>query len=84
MKPQHIYVATVLAWGAVVGADAAIYFTHVLGSPSSEEVYANGVNFQLMAYALTRGSYFVFGLFCVLLVEFIILGRKHRPHEPQA
>jgi len=84
MKPQRIYLISLLAWLGVVAIDAAVYLSGVFATAPGSEVYANTIGFQLIAYALTRGIYFVVALVCVLLVEFTLFGRKPQAHGPQA
>ena len=84
MKPQRIYIITVLAWLCILAVDAARYLSVVLAALPSSEVYANSLGFQLIAHALTRGPYFVVALVCIMLIEFALFGRKPQSHGPQA
>jgi len=84
MKPQRIYLITLVVWLCGIVIDAAIYLSRVNDALPTSDVYANSIGFQLIAYALTRAPYFAVALFCLLIVEFAVFGRKPPPHGPQA
>ena len=72
-SPPHVLAITVLVWAVLVGIDAAWYLARALRQLPTDEVYANSISFQLIAYGLTRLPFWVLGLFFVILAELIWL-----------
>ncbi|MEO6292947.1 MAG: hypothetical protein ABIO88_10060 [Burkholderiaceae bacterium] len=77
---QRIYRWSTYAWATLVLAHLAINLVNWWKLPPSDEVYANGVGFQMIAFALDILPYWFGGLFIVLLLEFVVFGRKSRRH----
>lgn len=76
VRRRLIYGVTTLLWCALV----LIHLTSALlewsGTPPADEVYANDIGFQIIAFVLTTLPYWLLGLLAVLLIEFMIVGRK--------
>ena len=78
-KPQRIYLGTVLFWLVALIAHAGWHIWIILSDQPSPDLYANSLGFQVIAYALFWLPYFLVALFCLLLVEFMVFGRKSWP-----
>lgn len=79
LQPQRVYRCTLVLWAVLVMVDAAWYLIRAFGQLPTDEVYANSISFQLMAYVLTRLPFWIFGLLAVLIVEMRIWGRRAKP-----
>lgn len=77
-KLQRIYLATALLWLVAVAAYGVWHVYSVLSGPPGPDVYANRVGFQIIAYVLVWLPRFLPVLVGVLLVEFVLFGRKTR------
>lgn len=73
---QRIYRWSAYAWATLVLAHLAFNLFTWSNLPPSDEVYANGVGFQIIAFALVSLPYWLGGLLVVLLLEFAVFGRK--------
>lgn len=73
---QRIYRWSVYAWATLVLAHLAFNLVSWWTLPPTDEIYANGVGFQMIAFALVNLPYWLGGLFVVLLLEFAVFGRK--------
>ena len=71
-----IFLGTVILWTIGVGCHASYYVHSVLSGPPSPDLYANGVGFQLVAFALARLPVWLLSLVLLLVAEFWILGRS--------
>ena len=77
-NPQRFYRWTVVLWCASVAVHAAKYLHDVFNTRPSNELYANTLGFQLVAFGLTQLPYWIIGLAVLLLIEFVVLGRINR------
>ena len=75
-KSRVLYAWTVVVWSALVIAHAVKYLHDVFGTLPSNEVYANTVGFQLTAFVITQLPYWIAALVFLLLLEFVVLGRR--------
>jgi hypothetical protein len=75
---QCIYRWSVYAWATLVLAHLTFNLFNWWKLPPSDEVYSNGVGFQIIAFALVSLPYWLGGLLAVLLLEFAVFGRKSR------
>lgn len=75
---RHTYLATITLWLIAVVIHGAWRIYSVLSEPPDPDLYANTFGFQLAAYAFVWLPRFLIVLVCVLLVEFVLFGRKSR------
>jgi hypothetical protein len=73
---QLIYLATLAIWGALVIGHLAWHLRQAFGAMPTDEVYANSIAFQLVAFALTRFPYWLVCLVGLLLAEFFFVRRR--------
>jgi hypothetical protein len=73
--PQRIYRWTLLVWGVLVVIHLSWYLVRVFQAPPSTEIYANRLEFQVIAFGLTQFPYWLLALIFLLLLEFLIFGR---------
>lgn len=73
-----IYSLTLSVWLLLVLGDLGLYLFRAYKSLPTDEVYANSVGFQLLAFGFARFIYWVAGVFLILLVEFFIFHRRSR------
>jgi hypothetical protein len=71
-NPQQVYWATVAVWAVFVAGHMAWYVQGAFATLPTDEVYANGLGFQLVAFGLTR----LLGLVALLLAEFVLFRRR--------
>ena len=81
-KAYRIYLATVLLWLAAVVAYGVWHIYAVLSGPPDSDLYANSIGFQVVAYMLIWAPRFLGALLCILLIEFVLLGRKTQSKKP--
>jgi len=75
--PSHrLYRWSAYAWVIFVLVHLAINLRAWWSLPLSDEVYANEIGFQIVAFALVSLPYWLGGLVVVLLLEFAVFGRK--------
>lgn len=84
VRPRMLYASTLFVWAAAVGVDAVRYAASAFELLPTDEVYATSVSFQLIAFGLTRGLYWIMGLLVVLLLEMALFGRKQSRHQRPA
>lgn len=75
-KPQRIYWASVALWVLFVVGHMAWYLRWAADALPTDEVYANGLAFQLVAFGLTKLPFWLLGLVVLLLAEFFVLRRR--------
>jgi hypothetical protein len=75
-KSQSVYRLTLCIWGIFVIGHLVFYLFRAYSSLPSDEVYANGIFFQLIAFALTLFPVWISVLGIFLLVEFFIFRKK--------
>lgn len=75
-NPQSIYLGTLVVWGLLVLGHLAWYLRQAYSALPTDEVYANSVGFQLVAFGLTRLPYWLLGIGVALLVEFFVFRRR--------
>jgi NADH:ubiquinone oxidoreductase subunit K len=75
-NPQLVYLVTLVAWSLLVIGHLGLYLRQAFSALPTDEVYANSVGFQLVAFGLTRFPYWLVGIVAVLLVEFFIFRRR--------
>ena len=78
ISTQRIYQWSACAWATFVLAHLAFNLFTWSNLPPSDEVYTNGVGFQIIAFALVSLPYWLGALLVVLLLEFAVFGRKAR------
>lgn len=76
VRSQTIYWTTLAAWIVGLLVHAILYVCDVLSLPRTEEAYAFSVPFQLIAFAYSRGGFWLAGLLLVLFLEIAAFGRK--------
>jgi hypothetical protein len=76
---RRIYKWTLFAWALGVILHFTWHLLRIFNGPPSSEVYANTIGFQLAAYALTQLPYWLLGLIGVLVIEFVLFGRRGQP-----
>lgn len=74
------YMLTAITWGAFILIHLIYNLIAWSKLPPSDEVYANGVGFQIISFALNTFPYWLIGLLLLLLVEFSLIG-QHKRHE---
>lgn len=75
-KPQTIYLVTTVCWLICMSTQLFWSLHQRSGEPPTNEVYAQGLSFQVVAFVLTVLPYWLQSLLLVLIVEFAIVGRK--------
>lgn len=75
---QKVYGRTLLSWVALVLIHLGIYLAAFLQAAPTDEIYANSISFQIVAFCLTVLPYWVLLLLVVLIAEFAIVGRASR------
>jgi hypothetical protein len=75
-NPQQVYWATVAVWAVFVAGHMAWYVQGAFATLPTDEVYANGLGFQLVAFGLTRLPFWLLGLVALLLAEFVLFRRR--------
>ena len=73
---SSIYLWTVVVWCLLVACHLVWYLRQAFFALPTDEVYANSLGFQLVAFGLTRLTYWLVIVVTVLLVEFFAL--RHR------
>lgn len=73
---QLVYFVTLFAWSLMTIGHLWLYLRQAFSALPTDEVYANSVGFQLVAFGLTRLPYWLVGIVAVLLVEFFIFRRR--------
>lgn len=73
---QRIYKWSVCAWATFVLVHLAFNLLTWWNIPPSDEVYTNGVGFQIIAFTVVSLPYWLGALLVVLLLEFAVFGRK--------
>lgn len=74
--PQSIYFLTLAVWGLLMIGHLVWYLRQAFSALPTDEVYANSVGFQLVAFGVTRLPYWLMGLVAILLMEFFFLRRR--------
>jgi uncharacterized membrane protein len=77
-QAQRIYRLTLLNWTALVLIHMGIYLAAFFRAGPTDEVYANSISFQIVAFCLTALPYWVMLLLVVLIAEFATVGRAPR------
>jgi uncharacterized membrane protein len=77
-RAQRVYRLTLLSWIALVLIHLGIYLAAFFRAGPTDEVYANSISFQIMAFCLTAMPYWLLLLLVVLIVEFATVGRAPR------
>lgn len=78
-RAQKVYRVTVISWCALVLIHLGFYLVAFLRAEPTEEVYANSISFQVLAFCLTMLPYWLVFLIVVLIVEFATVGRASKP-----
>lgn len=73
---SSIYWGTLIVWGLLLLGHLGWYLRGAFNSLPTDEVYANSLGFQLIAFGLTRLHYWLAGIVVVLLVEFFVFRRR--------
>lgn len=75
-QPQNIYEWTALVW--LVGMMAHLIWTvqKQYNQPPTDEFYTQLLSFQVAGFALTIFPYWLGALLVILIIEFVIFGRK--------
>jgi uncharacterized membrane protein len=81
-RSQRIYWLTTIVWLVLVLIHLGLYVMAFLRAGSTDEVYANSISFQIIAFCLTVLPYWLLLLLTVLIIEFATVGRKHKSDEP--
>jgi hypothetical protein len=75
-NPQQIYWASAAVWALFVAGHTVWYVRCAFAALPTDEVYANGLGFQLVAFGLTKLPFWLLGLVVLLLVEFFLFRRR--------
>ena len=75
-NPQQVYLASFLIWILFVAAHLVRYLLDVSVALPTDEVYANWLSFQLVAFGLTRFPFWLLGLIALLVAEICLLRRR--------
>ena len=75
---RRIYRWSAYAWTTLVLVHLAFNLFTWWNLPPSDEVYANELGFQIIAFAVVNLPYWLGGLIAVFLLEFVMFGRKPR------
>ena len=75
-NPQQVYWVTVAVWALFMVGHMAWYVQRAFAALPTDEVYANGLGFQLVAFGLTRLPFWLLGLVALLLAEFVLFRRR--------
>lgn len=75
-KHRRVLAITGWVWVGLVGVDAAWYLARAFRVLPTDEVYANSVSFQLIAYGVTRLPFWMLGLFVVVVGELVWLSSR--------
>jgi ABC-type Fe3+-siderophore transport system permease subunit len=75
-NPQQIYWASVAVWGLFVVGHLVWHLWRAFAALPTDEVYANGLGFQLAAFGLTKLPFWLLGLVALLLAEFFLFRRR--------
>lgn len=75
---QKVYRRTLLGWMALMLIHLTIYLVTSLRSGPTDEVYANSISFQVIAFCLTVLPYWILALLAVLIAEFATVGRASK------
>jgi hypothetical protein len=75
-NPQQVYWVTVAVWALFMAGHMAWYVRQALAALPTDEVYANALGFQLVAFGLTRLPLWLLGLIALLLAEFVLFRRR--------
>jgi len=73
-----IYGLTLSVWIFLVIGDFGWYLFRAYKLLPTDEIYANGIGFQVLAFGLTRFLYWIAGILAIILVEFFIFRRRSR------
>lgn len=73
---QRTYIWTVVLWTILVIGHAAWFVVRAFEQLPTDEVYAQSVGFQVLAFGLTRLPFWLLGLLFLLVLETGILGRR--------
>jgi uncharacterized membrane protein len=79
---RRIYRLTVEGWLVLVMIHLVFRISAFMSAEPTDEVYANSIAFQLLAFCLTALPYWLMFLLAVLLAEFATFGRLRKPDEP--
>jgi uncharacterized membrane protein len=77
-RAQRVYRLTLLSWIALVLIHLGIYLAAFFRAGPTDEVYANSISFQILAFCITALPYWLLVLLVVLIVEFATVGRAPR------
>ena len=77
-QAQRVYRLTLLSWIALVLIHLGVYLSAFLQAGPTDEVYANSISFQIVAFCFTALPYWVLLLMVVLIAEFATVGRAPR------
>lgn len=80
--PRRVYRLTTIGWCILVLMHLSVYIAAFLRAGPTNEVYANSISFQILAFCLTVLPYWLLLLLTVLIVEFATVGRLRKPKEP--
>lgn len=75
-KSQKIYRFTFFIWLTAVVFHAISHLIKVFKFLPSDEVYANSIGFQFVAYFLTILPFWILVLILILLIEYFIFRKK--------
>jgi uncharacterized membrane protein len=79
---RRIYRLTTIGWFVLVLTHLGTYLAAFLRAGPTDEVYANSISFQILAFCLTVLPYWLLLLLTVLMIEFATLGRLRKPKDP--
>lgn len=75
-NPQQVYWASLTAWALFVAGHVVWYLWPAFAAMPTDEIYANGLAFQLVAFGLTRLPFWLLGMVALLLGEFFLFRRR--------
>ncbi len=75
-NPQQMYWASVAVWTLFVIGHLMLHLRLALAALPTDEVYANGLGFQFVAFGLTKLPFWLLGLIALLLAEFSWFRRR--------
>jgi uncharacterized membrane protein len=80
--PRRVYRWTTIGWFVLTLIHFGVYLAAFFRAGPTDEVYANSIGFQVLAFCLTVLPYWLLLLLIVLIIEFATVGRLRKPKEP--
>ena len=74
-NPQQVFRASVAVWAVFMAGHLVWCLWRAFVALPTDEVYSNGVGFQLVAFGLTRLLFLLLGLVVLLLAELFLFRR---------